>query len=172
MHTYIVAHCAHADVYNLNWLTAHCLYYCFVYHTTVDVSSASIVALALLVVDLLYAIWGQCSNAHRALQSYSYKYWSGNYSHALYFFSPSGKAKLDARIADPESAQAIIRMRMCSGCGCTSDAGTLRKQAVVPLGVDTMDSCNPTRIARHGLLLCTDGAIKIKQSRFRVHHSR
>uniref|UniRef100_A0A7S0J2P7 tRNA-guanine(15) transglycosylase-like domain-containing protein n=1 Tax=Calcidiscus leptoporus TaxID=127549 RepID=A0A7S0J2P7_9EUKA len=47
-------------------------------------------------------------------------------------------------IADPESAQ-----------------------AVVPLGVDTMDSCNPTRVARHGLLLCTDGAIKIKQSRFR-----
>ena len=104
MHAYIVTHCAHADVYNLNWLTAHCLYYCFVHHTKVNISSASTIALALLALDLLYAVWGQCSNAHRALQSYSYKYWSGNYSHALYFFSPSGKAKLDAKIADPDSA--------------------------------------------------------------------
>ena len=38
--------------------------------------------------------------------------------------------------------------------------------AVVPLGIDTMDSCNPTRIARHGTLLCTGGDIKIKQRRF------
>ena len=58
------------------------MYICWPHRCTVDVSSASIVALALLVVDLLYAIWGQCSNAHRALQSYSYKYWSGNYSNA------------------------------------------------------------------------------------------
>ena len=29
-----------------------------------------------------------------------------------------------------------------------------------------MDSCNPTRIARHGLLLCTDGPIKIKNTRY------
>jgi queuine tRNA-ribosyltransferase len=43
-------------------------------------------------------------------------------------------------IADPESAE-----------------------AVVPYGIDTMDSCNPTRIARHGLLLTTDGPLKIKQ---------
>ena len=40
----------------------------------------------------------------------------------------------------------------------------LRKvHAVAPLGVDTLDSCNPTRIARHGMLLCKSGAIKIKQ---------
>ena len=43
-------------------------------------------------------------------------------------------------IADPESAE-----------------------AVVPFGIDTMDSCNPTRIARHGLLLSADGPLKIKQ---------
>jgi len=43
-------------------------------------------------------------------------------------------------IADPESAE-----------------------SVVPFGIDTMDSCNPTRIARHGLLLGRDGPIKIKQ---------
>ena len=43
-------------------------------------------------------------------------------------------------IADPESAE-----------------------AVVPFGIDTMDSCNPTRIARHGLLLGRDGPVKIKQ---------
>ena len=50
---------------------------------------------------------------------------------------------MHAGIADPESAA-----------------------AVVPLGIDTMDSCNPTRIARHGLLLGTDGPVKIKQSRY------
>ena len=33
----------------------------------------------------------------------------------------------------------------------------------MPFGIDTMDSCNPTRIARHGLLLGRDGPIKIKQ---------
>ncbi|KAL1499788.1 hypothetical protein AB1Y20_012474 [Prymnesium parvum] len=38
--------------------------------------------------------------------------------------------------------------------------------AVVPFGVDTMDSCNPTRIARHGLLLSTAGAVKIKQLKY------
>lgn len=42
--------------------------------------------------------------------------------------------------------------------------------AVVPLGIDTMDSCNPTRIARHGTLLCTGGELKIKQSRFLDDH--
>lgn len=34
--------------------------------------------------------------------------------------------------------------------------------ALVPLGVDTMDSCNPTRIARHGSLMTTKGILKIK----------
>jgi len=48
-------------------------------------------------------------------------------------------------IADPESAE-----------------------AVVPFGIDTMDSCNPTRVARHGLLLTTDGPLKIKT----VKHAR
>ena len=46
-------------------------------------------------------------------------------------------------IADPESAE-----------------------AVAPHGIDTLDSCNPTRIARHGMLLCTGGAVKIKQGRY------
>ena len=45
-------------------------------------------------------------------------------------------------IADPESAE-----------------------AVVPHGIDTLDSCNPTRVARHGLLLTTDGPLKIKSLR-------
>ncbi|KAJ1461811.1 tRNA-guanine(15) transglycosylase-like protein [Pelagophyceae sp. CCMP2097] len=40
--------------------------------------------------------------------------------------------------------------------------------AVVPLGVDTMDSCNPTRIARHGTLLTTAGNLRIKAT---VHRS-
>ena len=39
-------------------------------------------------------------------------------------------------------------------------------EAVVPYGVDTMDSCNPTRIARHGLLLAKGGSIKIKQLKY------
>ena len=39
--------------------------------------------------------------------------------------------------------------------------------AVVPLGVDTMDSCNPTRIARHGTLLTTQGNVKIKATQYR-----
>lgn len=34
-------------------------------------------------------------------------------------------------------------------------------QAVVPLGVDTMDACHPTRIARHGTLLSKQGDVKI-----------
>ena len=29
-----------------------------------------------------------------------------------------------------------------------------------------MDSCNPTRIARHGLLLTSEGPMKIKQLKF------
>ena len=33
--------------------------------------------------------------------------------------------------------------------------------AVVPLGVDTLDSCNPTRLGRHGSLLTRDGPIRI-----------
>jgi len=39
--------------------------------------------------------------------------------------------------------------------------------AVVPLGVDTMDSCNPTRVARHGTLLTTEGDLKIKATRYK-----
>lgn len=38
--------------------------------------------------------------------------------------------------------------------------------AVVQYGVDTMDSCNPTRIARHGLLLTSAGPVKIKQLKY------
>jgi len=43
--------------------------------------------------------------------------------------------------------------------------------AVVPLGVDTMDSCNPTRVARHGTLFTTDGTIKIKQTKYARDYS-
>ena len=56
---------------------------------------------------------------------------------------PDNKPNHLLGIADPESAE-----------------------AVVPFGIDTMDSCNPTRIARHGLLLGSDGPIKIKQLKF------
>lgn len=48
---------------------------------------------------------------------------------------PEAKPNHLLGIADPESAE-----------------------AVVPFGVDTMDSCNPTRIARHGMLLTTAGS--------------
>jgi len=51
-------------------------------------------------------------------------------------------------IADPESAE-----------------------AVVPYGIDTMDSCNPTRVARHGLLLTSDGPLKIKSVRHATDYS-
>jgi queuine tRNA-ribosyltransferase len=40
--------------------------------------------------------------------------------------------------------------------------------AVVPFGVDTMDSCNPTRIARHGTLLCAGGSLKISQVKYKA----
>mmetsp|Transcript_7559 Transcript_7559/g.22414 ORF Transcript_7559/g.22414 Transcript_7559/m.22414 type:complete len:546 (+) Transcript_7559:197-1834(+) len=43
-------------------------------------------------------------------------------------------------------------------------------EAVVPLGVDTMDSCNPTRVARHGTLLTTQGVVRIKAQRYRDDH--
>lgn len=33
----------------------------------------------------------------------------------------------------------------------------------VPLGIDTMDSCYPTRLGRHGTLLTSDGPIRIKR---------
>jgi len=41
---------------------------------------------------------------------------------------------------------------------------------VVPLGVDTMDSCNPTRVARHGTLFTSSGTMRIKQTAFRDDH--
>ena len=56
---------------------------------------------------------------------------------------PENKPNHLLGIADPESAE-----------------------SVVPFGIDTMDSCNPTRIARHGLLLGSDGPIKIKQLKY------
>jgi len=56
---------------------------------------------------------------------------------------PEAKPNHLLGIADPESAE-----------------------AVVPFGVDTMDSCNPTRIARHGMLLTTAGPLKIKQLKY------
>ena len=56
---------------------------------------------------------------------------------------PQNKPNHLLGIADPESAE-----------------------AVVPFGIDTMDSCNPTRIARHGLLLGKSGPVKIKQLKY------
>ena len=56
---------------------------------------------------------------------------------------PESKPNHLLGIADPESAE-----------------------AVVPYGIDTMDSCNPTRVARHGLLLTSQGPLKIKNLRY------
>ena len=42
----------------------------------------------------------------------------------------------------------------------------LAAEAVVPFGIDTMDSCNPTRIARHGNLLTKAGSVKIKALKY------
>lgn len=41
--------------------------------------------------------------------------------------------------------------------------------ALVPLGIDTFDSSYPTRAARHGLLLTSQGGIKITQTRLANH---
>jgi len=38
--------------------------------------------------------------------------------------------------------------------------------ACVPFGIDTFDSCNPTRIARHGSLMTSEGMIRIKQIKY------
>ena len=78
MHAYIISHFAHADVYSLNWVSVHVLYYCHVHTPTVDLSSISNVALALLCIDFGYAVFGQMGNTHRTIQSHCYKYWSGN----------------------------------------------------------------------------------------------
>lgn len=39
----------------------------------------------------------------------------------------------------------------------------------IPLGIDTLDSCYPTRLGRHGTLLTRQGHVKIKSG---VQHSR
>lgn len=40
----------------------------------------------------------------------------------------------------------------------------------VPLGVDTFDSCNPTRLGRHGTLMTRAGTLKIKLEKFADDH--
>jgi queuine tRNA-ribosyltransferase len=40
-------------------------------------------------------------------------------------------------------------------------------ESIVPLGVDTFDSCYPTRVARHGTLLTRDGKLHIGQGKYR-----
>ena len=40
----------------------------------------------------------------------------------------------------------------------------------VPLGVDTFDSCYPTRVARHGNLFTRDGGINIKSTRHQADY--
>ena len=37
----------------------------------------------------------------------------------------------------------------------------------VPLGVDTFDSCFPTRVGRHGTLLTRDGPLNLKSASYR-----
>jgi len=103
MHIYIVSHFAHADVNALNWLSAHTLYFCHVHHASIGFASLGALGLGLLALDFGYAAFGQAGNTHRTYQSLCYKYWSGNYSHCFYFFSPSGLAKLEAAIANPAS---------------------------------------------------------------------
>jgi queuine tRNA-ribosyltransferase len=39
-------------------------------------------------------------------------------------------------------------------------------EACVPFGIDTFDSCNPTRIARHGNLLTSEGVVRIKSLKY------
>lgn len=63
--------------------------------------------------------------------------------HYLMPLVPRDKPNHLLGIADPESAQ-----------------------SVVPMGVDTMDSCNPTRVGRHGTLMTSDGTIKIKSGQY------
>jgi len=43
--------------------------------------------------------------------------------------------------------------------------------AAVPYGVDSFDSCFPTRLGRHGTLLTRQGRIKIYQSKYREDYS-
>jgi queuine tRNA-ribosyltransferase len=40
----------------------------------------------------------------------------------------------------------------------------------VPHGADTFDSCFPTRVARHGTLLTSEGSLHIGQGKYRTQH--
>lgn len=40
----------------------------------------------------------------------------------------------------------------------------------VPWGVDTFDSCYPTRVARHGHILTRQGVIRLRQGKYKVDH--
>ncbi|GAB0496695.1 hypothetical protein MMPV_008009 [Pyropia vietnamensis] len=42
--------------------------------------------------------------------------------------------------------------------------------SAVPLGVDTFDSCFPTRLGRHGTLLTQQGRVDVRSGRWRGHH--
>ena len=53
MHVYIVAHFAHADVYGLNWMTAHCLYYCHIHTPAVEFGSVHSAALLFLIAEFV-----------------------------------------------------------------------------------------------------------------------
>ena len=82
------------------------MYFCHVLHPTTfttAVTTISPIAGVLLGTEALYAIFGQAGNTHRTVQSFCYKYWSGNYNHAFYVFTPRGLEKLRARIADKSS---------------------------------------------------------------------
>mmetsp|Transcript_42135 Transcript_42135/g.65942 ORF Transcript_42135/g.65942 Transcript_42135/m.65942 type:complete len:266 (+) Transcript_42135:117-914(+) len=43
-------------------------------------------------------------------------------------------------------------------------------ERAVPLGVDTFDSCYPTRVARHGSAFSSEGNIKIRQGKYKSDH--
>jgi len=42
--------------------------------------------------------------------------------------------------------------------------------ASIPLGVDTFDSCNPTRLARHGTLMTRAGQLRITSLKYADDH--
>ena len=44
-------------------------------------------------------------------------------------------------------------------------------EAAVRFGVDSFDSCYPTRLGRHGTLLTRNGPVKLKSGKWRNDHS-
>ena len=83
-------------------------------------------------------------------------------------------------IADPASVLKVCvrHARACPPCmyahvhpadPCMCMASVLKG---VPLGVDTFDSCFPTRVGRHGTLLTRDGPLNLKSASYRCARTR